>query len=1184
MRYIGFFIKQLDYVYFIYGLAFAILAIAAFFIGQHSKNRLSWRWLFVFGFLHAINEWLDLLVLNTHEALFFNLLRTAILAVSFVALFEFGRVSYYMQRKRTIPLWIRLALLALMFSGLVYGLNGFKVTIRYSYGFIGAALSAVVLFDEAHREKGRLGRLLLISSIAMAVYSVASGLVTPRAPFFPASILNYDSFLSVARLPVQIIRCILAVIIGICVWKYYRTELLLRVVNLRRPKAFFADKWAPLLLFLILSSGWVITNFLGGFGYRQDKRDNEDIFRIIDEGLAFKSGIADRVAQAMAKSPYLMSLTDPEKKNQKGIDTTLDRYSRILVNSVCYVMDRDGTTVGASNRNAPDSFVGSNYSIRPYFLDAVQGLDGRFIAIGMTSKIPGYYSCSAVRNADGGIIGAAAVKVNLDHIIEPPSVSGGNIMIVHDSGVVISSYNPEWYLKLLWPVDEYLRSELIDSKQFPVFPEKPVFSDAPHDGMFKYFKNKLIGIFIKDAKIKGLKIISISPLNLFFLWRLIGIGIIFSFIIFSIIFIVILELTQLSNLIIADSEQKYRSVIENIQDVFYRVDIDGKLIMVSPSCAYILGYKSIDEMMRKSPVDFWLSAGTRKLLVSELKRKREVTDWEFKVKKNDGTVLTASANIKARYDGDGVFIGYEGTWRDITARKEQEEALSKAKEAAVVANQAKSRFLSNVSHELRTPLNCVIGFAEEILRTESAEKIHGYAKVLLKEAGTLLSLINMLLDAAKIEAKKLTLDPAPMDLTELMSVVEANTRLLLEGKEVDLKVEISGDVPRAVVGDKLRIRQVLMNLAANAVKFTKKGHIIVKVALLQSDGKKARIRFSVEDTGIGISKEKHEFIFQRFAQINAGETEKQMGTGLGTNIAHELVELMKGKIDFESEFGKGSTFWFELDMQIAAQAEKEITPKTPEFKTAGEYQRTGALLIAEDYETNRQVLLVQLADTGYTVDTVQDGEEAVKACSGKIYDVVLMDIQMPKVDGLTAAKQIRGLPDPFNNIPIIAMTASSDEETKKLCIESGMNDLLPKPIMRDALLSILNKWAGKPAVSNKIEEAINYTKALEMFAGNKKTLDEILKRLVINVEDQLVIIDKAAADEDMETLRSEAHKIKGGALSVAAGGLSRSARNLEEACRSGKKEDTRISIEDIKKEFGKFKERVNNIIVDGRSV
>ncbi len=637
------------------------------------------------------------------------------------------------------------------------------------------------------------------------------------------------------------------------------------------------------------------------------------------------------------------------------------------------------------------------------------------------------------------------------------------------------------------------------------------------------------------------------------------------------------------------SERHAQSMLKNLDEAgfgFSTVSSDHRILHMNKTMRNWFGnhtsstcYASLHN--RKSPC--------RVCYLEEVVNKGRTVRYELTIGEQTFDVVSMPL---VRYDGTVVKMEIR---IDITSRKHYEDEQRQARKEAEAATAAKTVFLANMSHDIRTPLNGIIGMLRLTLEQELGPEQRSYLKSAKTSADFLYGLLNNILDISKIDADQLVLDEQPFGLAGLLVDVESLFTFSAAEKKLQVQVVTNEDVPVVLHGDSLRLRQVLMNLVGNAIKFTDQGTIRIVARLKSSHDDKAVIHFSVADNGIGIASEKQREIFESFSQADSSTTRKYGGTGLGLAICKRLVEMMDGKIWVESEEGKGSTFHFTAEFRIGSI--DELTNygdgNAIDFKPG----HLLSILLVEDNELNRDVARMTLENAGHRVHTAIDGVQAMEAMVEveNEFDVILMDVQMPRMDGLTAARYIRSceqgvapVSEEFGKLlakltdkikksrtPIVALTANAMNEDRAKCIRAGMDDYLSKPFQPDQVMTTLHRVSGMMSSWEKSESRQSTEgNVQEPGLGGKIDLDTIifvrehLEKTYNFTPDQITSmfdvtreslsgnLEKATTalkKGDDTTLASTAHSIKGTLLNLGLSEWAEKAKKIEIAAKEGKR-------------------------------
>lgn len=600
------------------------------------------------------------------------------------------------------------------------------------------------------------------------------------------------------------------------------------------------------------------------------------------------------------------------------------------------------------------------------------------------------------------------------------------------------------------------------------------------------------------------------------------------------------------------ASQYSRSLIEASLDPLVTINADGKITDVNEASIEVTGIER-ENLIGTDFSNYFTDSQKAQEGYRQVFEKGFVADYPLTIKHNDGKLTDVLYNASVYKDDMGNVIGVFAAARDITQQKRYEKELTEAKiyaelatefaeEAkrkaesatltAVEAVKSKQQFLSNMSHEIRTPMNAIIGFTKVVLKTELTLKQKEYVNAIKTSGDALIVLINDILDLAKVDSGKMTFEQTPFKMSTSISSMLHLFETKIQEKNLELIREYDNNIPEVLVGDPIRLHQIILNLVSNAVKFTAKGTISVSVRLLNADEEKVSIEFAVTDTGIGIPENRMEHIFENFQQASSGTSRLYGGTGLGLAIVKQLVEPQGGKISVKSKIGKGSTFSFALDFKKTkseADFDAELLEMDTEIKNI-------KVLVVEDIPLNQLLMKTLLDDFGFERDIASNGLLAIKLLENKTYDVILMDLQMPEMNGFEATEHIR---NKMNlKTPIIALTADVTTVDLEKCKAVGMNDYIAKPVDENVLYSKMislvkknNSMKERENNTQKSSKTNNKTRCInldflnERTKSNPKLMMEMISLYLIQTPPLVSAMKESLEKKDWNLLQSAVHKM-----------------------------------------------------------
>jgi PAS domain S-box-containing protein len=912
--------SQLDYIYFFYGASFIFLGAVCFSILKRSPSpgSISWFWLGFFGFLHGINEWSEIIVIALGDVLWFRVLRLAVLFFSYICLIEFARSNTFLDRGKRVGARFYVFLVLLSSLGFWHGLEGFSIYVRYCFGFTGAFWASLVLLSHARASYKPLcvsSRIFLrCAGGAMFLYACASGLIVAPAGFFPANIVNSDTFIIFAHFPVQLLRGVLSVAVATSVVLFalnQNTQTLIKEDNRELRRFIISFMFYFVFIVLFFYTGWRVVDYSGRRVEKQEKIERHLKTKVFAQ-FVYMSVKKMKAVVALAGSPEISSIFS--KEGLSGADMSVvnehvDRYKAGIGADVCYLMDNNGLTLASSNRDTIKSFVGKNYAFRPYFKEAMNGRMGVYLAKGVTSNERGLYVSSPVfgpgKKTNDLPAGVAVAKGSLDAL---GSYFGTYkyVFLVSPEGVIFVSSRPDWVFRSIADLTPGQKEALRISRQFGDGPWDNVgFEDMNKASGTVLFENKLFRFVDENIDdLAGWKIVFIDDESSVAITRLMLISI-FSifFLLVSIVSLFFFKIS-LDSIQTSASEALHAALVDGSPDSIELYNKEGKCVYINKHGLDMMSWKK-EDVIGNIFEGLWpqpYKVTARNAAIDALAGKPRV--FEAKMLRSDGLNVIKSVTLVPIFDLNGKVKYFGCIASDVTEDRRTRERLVQSSKMATVGSLA-----TGVSHEFNNVLEIILGNAELAFASGDPEIMKNTLKIIIDSARRAAWIVKTMLDfSGKSNDKRDQLniaDTLKQTLVLLDKVFEANNITL----ETQFK-----DVPR-VYCNPGQLSQAFVNIMMNA-RDAMRGLPVKKLTItLDYDVDRSEVIICFRDTGVGIREELRSKIFGPFVTtkgILGGGDDKQPGVGLGLFVAYGIVKQHNGNITVESEVGKGTKFCITL--------------------------------------------------------------------------------------------------------------------------------------------------------------------------------------------------------------------------------------------------------------------------------
>jgi PAS domain S-box-containing protein len=1086
-----------------------------------------------------------------------NLLQKLFQLLCVILLAEFLRQNWFAAFGFNLPVFIHIPTTVVFYASLTHyeelliGPGALPATILVSvlcYTFFCSAKK------NKHSQLAKL-RLLFFSIASLYIFQQLISLFPQLSSFF------FDNETKKVSLPhLAIFQLFSMIFINILILSF-RTKLQIKKEqppeNILAP-ANISPVWFVVLLIVTNLAGSVLVSAVENKEERRLRtgieQSKESLEKLINQRMDFASTSSNLIAATPVISEYM---TNPSPENQQSLNDFFGNFAKTFPDGLCYLMDKSGLVVAASAQK--EIFLGRYLNFRTYFQDAIAGKNGKLIDYGKFTNELGYYSCHPIYNPrKDTIIGACAVKRNLSDLRQYFSLYHPSLLVDSGNKIFLAS-NLEFVHKMLRFFDGQHPSHTIDNPAAENW-LKIDKSNYFHSSFSLGLGGWKVILFRSNQDLKS------ARLMLFFA------ATIFSLTLMSFFLGNVKKTELLINLQLTQ---------EQFEALFYNAP-EGILIISPFNLDIISANLGLVRLFKFTNNPAGLNF--RSLLTDNYQNvfknakhnpQQRSFSYERDFKKADGQVFTAEVNGNSTlYNGEKAILLFI---RDISFRVQNEQQLREAKNEAEMASQIKSRFLANTSHEIRTPMTAIIGLNEMARKQCTSEKQRHLLDLAGASAESLLNLLNDILDLSQIEAGKLRISKAAFNLRELLDQLVQITKLRSEQKGISTKINLSDDLPEYIVSDAHRIRQILLNLLSNASKFTTEGEIYFEASCKRFDQKDLELNFIISDSGEGILDEVKPNLFNPFVHTAPNNPDELRGTGLGLSISKQIIDMLGGKINVKSMRGEGTTFKVTIPAREAGtEQEKQLKPGSIKNNLLLSVSKQPLkVLVADDNETNLFLARSIIAEYDGLADCCKDGLEVMEHLQNSLYDAILLDIQMPNMDGIETLKQIRNSKAAFNKIPIIALSAFSTDEEKQMAIKSGANHYLAKPYSPADLLRsiqmVLNIELDKLQHSESPKPHKSISNELNLKQIN---LEELELRILQKPENILQINDifsrrsrvliedlgKCLGEGSCAQLRETAHSVKGLAGMLAANSAFKQSQQIEKLAKEGQLAEAREQI------------------------